>query len=166
MQNGERVPLFSLPDLDGIEYHLSEDLGKIVVINFWSAECPWSERVDRSISPFLSRWGARVAWLTVAANASEPFDLLCASARARQLRVLHDVHQAVADLYGGETTPHLFVIDAGGFLRYQGAFDDVTFRRRLPTQAYVVEAVEALLAGRLPAVPQSPPYGCTIVRSL
>jgi hypothetical protein len=76
---------------------------------------------------------------------------------------LHDSQGLVAE-HGAQTTPHLFLIDPGGFLRYQGAFDDVTFRQRTPTQAYLYQAVEALLAGRLPDPAETPAYGCAIVR--
>jgi hypothetical protein len=79
--------------------------------------------------------------------------------------LLHDPDQQVADLYGAQTTPHLFVVDPEGILRYQGALDDVTFRRRVPTQQYLLQAVAALLAGELPEVDQTPVYGCMIVRA-
>jgi hypothetical protein len=56
------------------------------------------------------------------------------------------------------------VIDATGILRYRGAFDDVTFRQRTPARFYLKEAVEVLLAGKLPDPAETQPYGCTIVR--
>ena len=68
------------------------------------------------------------------------------------------------DLYGSLTTPHIFVIDREGKLRYQGAFDDVTFRQREPTRFYLKDALDALLAGRQPEPAQTTPYGCSIVR--
>ena len=131
---GSPAPIFSLPDLQGAPYHLESDLGKITVVNFWSAECPWAERADRAILPYLESWGPAVSWVSVAANANEPLDLLRAAARERRLpTVLRDPELAVVDLYGGLTTPHVFVIDPAGVLRYQGAFDDVTFRKRQPS---------------------------------
>jgi hypothetical protein len=42
--------------------------------------------------------------------------------------------------------------------------DDVTFRQRRPTRFYVDEAVEALLAERLPPVAETPAFGCAVVR--
>ena len=162
---GEPAPSFELPDLDGVPHRLEAYRGRIVVLNFWSAECPWSERADRALQPLLEGWGSRVALLTIASNANEPLELLRHTAETRGLlRVLHDAHQEAADRYGAQTTPHLFVVDAHGLLRYQGAFDDVTFRRRTPTRNYLEEAVEALLPGRAPDPAQTPPYGCTIVR--
>ena len=78
--------------------------------------------------------------------------------------VLRDAHQQVAELYGAQTTPHLLLVDRKGILRYQGAFDDVTFRQRRPTRSYLRQAVEAIQAGRDPDPAQTPPYGCALVR--
>jgi hypothetical protein len=75
-----------------------------------------------------------------------------------------DANCFVADLYEAQTTPHVFVIDREGILRYRGAVDDVTFRQRTPARFFLDEAVEALLEGHVPALVESPAYGCTIVR--
>ena len=72
--------------------------------------------------------------------------------------------QVVADLYGTKTTPHFFIVDEGGILRYQGAMNDVTFRQPTPTRDYLREAVDAILSDRLPDPSQTSPYGCAIVR--
>jgi hypothetical protein len=42
----------------------------------------------------------------------------------------------------------------------------VVFRQKTPTRFYLDEAVKALLAGRPPALAESPAYGCTIVREI
>jgi peroxiredoxin len=162
---GDPAPLFSLADLDGSVYKLEEQRGRVVVLNFWSAECPWSERADRDLVESMAAWGEAVTVWTIAANANEAPALLQQEAAQRGVTLLlHDGEQQVVDLYGAQTTPHLFVIDAHGILRYQGALDDVTFRKRTPSVNYVRQAVEALLAGKLPDPEQTPPYGCTIVR--
>lgn len=87
------------------------------------------------------------------------------AAKARRLpTVLIDAQQTVADLYDAQTTPHVFVIDRDGILRYRGAVDDVTFRQRKPTRFFLDEAVDALLNGHLPALAETPAYGCAIIR--
>jgi hypothetical protein len=70
----------------------------------------------------------------------------------------------VADQYVALTTPHFFVIDEQGILRYQGALDDVTFRKPTPTHNYLHDAVEAVVAGARPQPAETPAYGCAIVR--
>jgi thiol-disulfide isomerase/thioredoxin len=162
---GEPAPDFSLKDLGRSEHRLSNYKGRIVMVNFWSAECPWAKRVDQDLLPRLAAWGEGVILLPVAANANELVEMLQEAAAERGLlRVLHDPHQQVADRYQAVTTPHFYVLDEGGILRYRGAYDDVTFRQRTPSRGYLVEAVEALLAGKNPDPAETPPYGCAVVR--
>jgi len=159
------APQFSLPDLQGKIHSLADYHGRIVLLNFWSAECSWSERGDAEIIPLLDRWGPSVVLLPIASNANESLELISQTAQARRLStVLLDRDHAIADQYFAQTTPNFFVIDQNGILRYQGAFDDITFRQRTATRHFLVEAVEALLAGRLPDPQSSSPYGCTIIR--
>ncbi|HSF80722.1 MAG TPA: redoxin domain-containing protein [Anaerolineales bacterium] len=159
------APEFSLPDLGGEMHSLSEHRGRVVVLNFWSAECPHVARTDSELNTLLKSWGERVSLLSVASNINEPVELLQRVAAERGLPlVLHDPDHQVADRYGVLINPHYFVIDPQGILRYQGAFDDITFRQRTASQAYLRQAVEAVLAGQQPDPEQTPPYGCTIVR--
>jgi hypothetical protein len=69
-------------------------------------------------------------------------------------------------MYGAQTTPHIFVLDPAGILRYQGAFDDKTFRKRQPKVSYTLNAVNALLKGNNPDPAETPPYGCTVVYNI
>ena len=161
---GLPAPNFVLPDINGRLHRLSDFFGQVVVINFWSAECPWSERVDQEMLSLLEAWGERVILLNIAANPNEPLDLLQKAAEERCLPfVLRDAQQTAVGLYGALVTPHCFVIDEAGVLRYRGAFDDVTFRQRQPTRGYVRDAVEALLAGKVPDPVETPTYGCALV---
>lgn len=161
------APDFALPDLEGRLVRLGQLRGQVVVLNFWSAECPWAERTDLELQAYSEAWGARVLVLRVASNANEPDEMLRAASQARNLDlILKDTAAQVAELYAAQTTPHLFVVDPEGFLRYRGAFDDVTFRQRAPTRFFLRAAVDALLAGRLPDPAETPAYGCTIVREI
>jgi hypothetical protein len=111
------------------------------------------------------QWGEQVAMLTIAANRSESAEAVAEAAKTRRLpRVLVDADCLVANLYEAQTTPHAFVIDREGLLRYRGAVDDVAFRQRVASRFYVEEAVEALLENHLPAVQETPAFGCVIIR--
>ena len=68
---GEKAPDFVLRDLEGHPHTLSHYHGQVLVINFWSAECPWSKRADEEIAEFMEAWGNRVTWLFIAPNANE-----------------------------------------------------------------------------------------------
>ena len=165
LPNDRLAPEFTLPDLEGHNRSLKHFRNRIVIINFWSAECPWSQRCDAELRSLLDQWGKQVDLLTVASNADESIEVLKHAATERQLPiVLHDADQTVADLYHAQTNPHLFILDRDGILRYQGAFDDITFRQREATIKYLPAAIEALLAGRKPEIAQTTPYGCALVR--
>jgi peroxiredoxin len=172
MEINYSAPDFELPDLEGRPHRLSEYRGKIVIINFWSCECPHSARADKDImAMFVQRtaqvWRNDVVMLSIASNRSENVEALRNAANARNLpTVMLDALCFVADLYEAQTTPHVYVIDRDGILRYRGAVDDVTFRQRIPSRFFLREAVESLLEGRLPALTESPAYGCTIVREV
>lgn len=164
LEIGKSAPTFSLPDLSGKTIKLTDFLGSIVVVNFWSAECPWAERADIEILALQADWGEKVVVLSIASNANEPQELLDQVAMSRKLDcVLYDSDQQVAKLYSAQFTPHIFVLDGSSLLQYQGAFDDVTFRQPKPTRNYLDEAVSALLARQTPEVNQAPAYGCTVV---
>lgn len=165
MEINRPAPEFELPDLDGAFHRLRDYRGKIVIVNFWSCECPHAERTDRAIMAMFVQWRDEVVLLSIAANRIETVEAVTEAALTRRLPlVLLDKEDVVADLYEAQTTPHVFVIDRDGILRYRGAVDDVTFRIRRPTRYFLDEAVEALLGGRLPEVAETPAYGCTIVR--
>jgi peroxiredoxin len=167
MQVNQTAPDFELPDLDGNLNTLSGYRGRIVIVNFWSCECPHSARADALILAWLKEWGGEVVLLSIAANHNEPIRSVKEVVRSRGIRkVLMDTGHIVADLYEAVTTPHVFVVDREGILRYRGAVDDVTFRQRTATRFFLREAVEALIEGRFPPLTETPAYGCAIVREI
>ena len=167
MEINQPVPDFELPDLNGKPHRLSDHRGQIVIVNFWSCECPHSERTDKAIMSMFVQWQDDVTMMTIASNRNETPTALKEAAETRRLpQVLLDADCRVADLFDAQTTPHVFVIDREGILRYRGSVDDVTFRHRTPTRFFLDEAVEALLEGHLPTLTESPAYGCAIVREV
>lgn len=164
INSSQLAPDFTLPDLGGEQHTLAGYRGKVVVLNFWSAECPWSQRADQRILPMLETWGEDVVLLSIASNANETREQMAQAARQRGISlVLHDSEQVVARTYGAVTTPQVFVIDPQGILRYQGAFDDASFRQPDPTKNYLHWAVEKVLAGERPEPAAIPSYGCTVI---
>jgi peroxiredoxin len=162
---GEPAPDFVLQDLDGTSFRLAEQRGRILVLSFWSTDCPHSERTDEILAALSVEWGDSVGVWRVASNDSEDEAQIRRVALQRRIGpVLRDQGQLIADRYGALTTPHLFVIDELGILRYAGAPDDVSFRQRVATRNYLDEAVSALLRGQAPDPASTAPFGCAIVR--
>lgn len=167
-QLDQPAPLFELRDLEGRLYRLQDYRGRIVVVNFWSAECPISEDYDAYFNEFVDRYAPQgVVLLAVDSNTYEDERILREALSQRTLKfpVLRDPGNKVADLYGAETTPHVFVVDQKGILRYRGHVDDRSWRQKHPTTNYLELVVKALLAGESPPVRERPPFGCTINRA-
>ena len=158
---------FELYDRQGDVHALSAYRGKIVIVNFWSAECVHSERTDLWIVSQFAEWGSGVELLPIAANANESPESVDQAVLARGIpRVLIDTGHIVADRYEAICTPHIFLLDPDGILRYRGAVDDVAFRQKIATRNYLQEAVEALMQGRPLEVTETPAYGCALVREI
>ena len=118
---------FNLIGLDGLAFALSAQSGRTVVRNFWSAECPWSRRADALLMDRWPSWARQgVALWGIASNASEPEIQIRAEVAGRRIPfpILLDHGRVVADRYGAVATPHLYLIDAAGIMRYAGAFDE------------------------------------------
>ncbi len=164
---GEMAPPFELAGVDGQRYRLADYAGSIVVLDFWSAHCPWSQHYDGWLAEQAPLWAAAgIHLLAIASNADEDPALVATTAAERGLAfpILLDSGGRVADAYGAETTPQIFVVDRAGRLAYRGAIDDRSFRQRQATRSYLSDALEALAAGRQPVPAETPPYGCARVR--
>ncbi len=66
-----------------------------------------------------------------------------------------------ASALGALKTPHVFVFDAEGALRYRGGVDDSHDAARARIH-YLADALTALAAGAEPAYPETRPLGCRV----
>jgi peroxiredoxin len=165
MRIDDPSPGFELPDLDGAMHRLEDYSGQIVVLDFWSADCPHVERTDGLIAEWQAKWGEAVTVLPIASNANETIQSMSECAAQRNLPVvLVDKGHQVADVYAAQYTPEVFVIDEGGRLRYRGAVDDTSFAQRTPTRFFLEVAVRSLLAGEAMKVRETRAFGCTLIR--
>jgi peroxiredoxin len=161
------APDFSLPALIGSRVSVSDLRGYVVILNFWSADCVWSRRADVMLVYRQLTWEAKgVRILGVASNANENESQIRYEMENRHLRypIAMDYDHRTADLYKAETTPHFFVLDRQGLVRYVGALDDASEKSRDAKQFYLDRAVTSLLANSTPDPAYTPPFGCSIVR--
>ena len=165
---GDPAPTFALPDTEGTTHEPGEAPATVVV--FTCNHCPyalaWHERIVGVARDYADR-GVRV--LAVNPNDAEnyPRDSLQAM-RARVERgefdgvpYLRDESQNVARAYGAKTTPDVFVLDAGGLLRYRGA-PDADHDDPAQNAAFLRGALDEVLGGRDPDPVETPPVGCSI----
>lgn len=159
---------FELATLDGVAHRARAHVGKILVIDFWSAECPISRQYDAYFNGFAQSYGHKgVVFLAIDSNVYEDEDDIQRAIEDRGIEfpILRDTGNRIADYFGAQTTPHVYVFDGAGRLRYRGAVDDITFKNKEATINYLEEAVDALLLGNDVTISETQPYGCTIVRA-
>ncbi len=165
---GSIAPDFTLIDVvSGQPVSLSALLRTGAVLDFWSVECPWSRQYDDYFLERAALWAEQgVTLVMIACNAGETIEQMRDMADAYGITnlILFDEGGRVADAYGAQTTPHIFVLDGTGQVIYQGAVDDRTFRQPQPTVNTLDAAVDALITGQTPAICNTAAYGCTIVR--
>ena len=71
MEVNETAPDFELPDLENRPHRLSDLRGRLVVVNFWSCECPQSERTDPLLKDLASDEEGASVLLSIASNRNE-----------------------------------------------------------------------------------------------
>jgi alkyl hydroperoxide reductase subunit AhpC len=173
---GQAAPDFSVTDASGKTEALSAYKGKTVVLEWNNPECPFVGKHYGAHNMQTQQAEAAaqgVVWLTV----NSGFDgkqghLDAAGANAYVAKVggkeaayLLDTDGKVGRAYGAKTTPHMFVIDKEGVLRYMGGIDSIasTDKDDIPKATqYVRQALAELAAGKAVSVPTSEPYGCSV----
>jgi peroxiredoxin len=165
---GDPAPCFAaLPAVDGRSYALADfQEARILVLIFTSQKCPVSKAYESRFAELTTDFadrGVRVVALSVATAANEQLDKVREKfeKEPRPYVYLHDPSQAVGRSFGAYVTPQVFVLDSERKVAYMGAFDDHHDRREV-VKHYVLDAVDALLAGRPVLVGESLPKGCEI----
>ena len=171
LQIGDEAIAFELAGVDGRTHSLAELAeGKMAtVVIFMCNHCPYVLGwLDRLMSAAQDYAGKGVAFAGINANdaskyPADSFENMVRLAKEWVLpfAYLWDQSQEVAAAYGAERTPEIFLFDGDMRLRYHGAPDD-NRDETLAGQAYLRDALEAVLAGREPPVADTPPVGCTI----
>jgi thioredoxin-dependent peroxiredoxin len=125
-QAGTAAPDFALRDSDGAQWRLSDQRGKVVVLLFYPGdETPICTRQMCSVRDRWEDYAATGAEVVgVSTNTVESHKSF-AEHHDLPLRLLADTDRKVADLYGaqslipGKVARSVFVIDAGGVIRYR-----------------------------------------------
>ncbi|MFG0292769.1 MAG: thioredoxin family protein [Phycisphaerales bacterium JB050] len=174
---GEKAPDFTLTDLQGEKVHtLSEYTkeGKVVVLEWFAPDCPYvikhySNTETSTVNTLVNEYKDKdVVFLAINSSAADhPYGKTDRNLeRVEEWKINHpllvDASGVVGKTYGARTTPHMFIIDTDGVLRYAGALDNNSSSRGVGETNYVRQALDEILAGETVTVSETRPYGCGV----
>ncbi|MEZ5483712.1 MAG: thioredoxin family protein [Lysobacteraceae bacterium] len=173
---GKPAPDFTLLDANGKTHQLSDYAGKTVVLEWFNPGCPFVKKhygAENMQKQQAAAGKDGVVWLTVNSSAEgkqghldgPAANAIMAEWNGAPSAVLLDHDGTVGHAYGARTTPHMYVIDGDGNLRYNGAIDSIPSADKadLDDATQYVSAALAALADGKPVDPAlSQPYGCSV----
>jgi hypothetical protein len=173
---GQPAPNFTLTGSDGAAHSLADYKGKIVVLEWNNPECPFVKKHYSSGNIPKQQTEATAngaVWLTInsaAAGKQGHVDGTAANGfvaqyHAKPTAYLFDGDGKVGRLYGAKTTPHIFIIDEKGVLRYNGGIDSIPSTDKddlAKATQYVPQAIGEIKSGKPVSVSTSEPYGCSV----
>lgn len=173
---GALAPDFKLASADGTTHALSDFKGKVVVLEWNNPECPFVKKhyaagnVQKQQADAIA---AGAVWLTINSAAAGKQGQLDAATAAKWIATnsskttayLFDPEGAAGHAYAAKTTPHLYVIDEKGMLRYAGGIDSIASADAqdiAQATQYVPQVLAELRARKPVSVSTTEPYGCSV----
>jgi peroxiredoxin len=167
---GGKAPKFELVNAtDGKTVAMNPEDGKIKVVVFTCNSCPFSKAFELRLIDLANRFNNKgVTFYAVNPNddAQYPAESLAnMKARADEkdypFPYLKDGDSSIARAYGARVTPHVFVVDGDGSIRYRGYVDDSAKPAERKTTG-LLDALNAMTNGRDIANTDTRAFGCTI----
>ncbi|MDH3200398.1 MAG: TlpA family protein disulfide reductase [Myxococcales bacterium] len=121
------APDFTLPEQSGGEWELSDQRGKVVVMNFWTVTCrPCIQEMPtiELLADITKDWGdVEVVAVSTDRNWAEVEAIIPKNSGITSL--LDAERKVVTDAFGTKLFPETWIIDKSGLvrLRFDGAFD-------------------------------------------
>ena len=175
----DEAPLFSVIDSDGTQINLSDFRGKPVILEWTNHECPYvAKHYSENNMQALQKMAQDedIVWLSIISSTpgeqghvdASTANKLSKTRNAYPTHVLLDESGEVGMKYGAKTTPHMYMIDRNGVLRYKGAIDDVGRGMQFFSASlqdafnYVATQLDALQDATQLEIGSTVPYGCSV----
>jgi len=167
---GATAPKFSLVNaVDGktVAFHPGD--GKVSVVVFTCNQCPYAKAFEPRIIELAKQYQAKgVVFYAIDPNDESQYAVESlaemkarATAEGYPFPYLKDGDSTIAHAYGARVTPHVYVIDGSGTLRYRGYVDDSAKPEERRTTG-LANALDDLPAGKTVANLTTRAFGCTI----
>jgi peroxiredoxin len=161
---GEKAPSFTAMGTDGKEYRLDSisKTADLVIVCFTCNQCPVAVAYEDRFIDFNKKYADKnVKFIALNCNnRTENLDAMKKRAEEKDFNFVYAFDETgdAARAYGAKATPELFAIQNGKIV-YHGSYDD---KMKNPSKSFLVDAVDALLAGKTPEVASTKPFGCSI----
>jgi peroxiredoxin len=170
------APAFAAQGADGKSIKLDAYKGKTVVLEWTNHDCPYVKKHYESGNiPTLQKEAAAkgVVWLQVVSSApgkqghvdGATAQKLNGARHAAPAGTVLDPEGSVGKLYGAQTTPHIFIVNASGQLVYKGGIDSLATTSHADltkAEHYVANALKSIESGKPIEKANTRPYGCSV----
>lgn len=170
LEIGAKAPAFSLVNaVDGKTVEMKPDDGFMKVVVFTCNQCPYAQAFEPRLIEIANKWrgkGIRFYALDPNDDTRYPEESLAGMKKRAEEKdypfpYLKDGDSAIAKAYGARVTPHVFVVDGEGIVRYRGYVDDQADPAKRQTTG-LTDALGALTNGREVANASTRAFGCSI----
>jgi len=167
---GDPAPDFDLLGVDNLKHSLSEFVSKdVLVVMFTCNHCPVVKAYESRLVKIQAYYKKHNVEL-IAINSNDPkkypedsFEQMIVRSKEKlyNFNYLIDENQIIADEYGAERTPEIFVFDRKRTLRYHGRIDD-NKDESLVKSHDLRNTIDCLLYGKEIDTPETSSIGCSI----
>lgn len=165
---GAAAPAFTLTNAVDGKTVSAPAAGSLSVVVFMSNSCPFAKAFEDRLVQLAKQYASKgVTFYSVNSSA----DSIAAESLAKMKKratekgfvfaYLKDGDSATARAYGARVTPHVYLVDGKGVVRYRGYVDD-SAKADERTHEGLTEALDALLGGSAVAKAETKAFGCTI----
>lgn len=170
LEIGATLPEFELKDHDGVPRR-SIEWKKATAVVFVGVECPLVKLYSGRLSAYQKKFGDEFQVIAIDSNRQDSLAEIASFVKDLKVDfpILKDAGNVVADAFGAQRTPQVFLFDAQRKLRYRGAIDDqYTYgqRKREAESHFLADAIATVLDGGEVENTSTESDGCIIGRLL
>jgi peroxiredoxin len=171
LKPGASMPAFELQDFRGKTFKSSEfGKAKASVVVFFGVECPLVKLHAKTLNDLQQKYDD-VQIVGINSNRHDSMTEIGGFAKLSKIKfpLLKDVGNRVADQFGAQRTPQVFLFDQNQKLVYIGAIDDrysYGVQREKAENNYLADAIVSVLDEKPLKTASTDPVGCIIGRVL
>lgn len=140
------------------------------LVMFWCNTCPWVERYEDRVVEMAQEYQSKgIGFVAINPNDASAYPeegVEAMKQRAKQgsypFPYAADKGSAIAQAFGANRTPQVFLFDGDQRLVYAGTVDDSPRSAASVENTYLENAMDAVLAGESIAEARTKAFGCTI----